>query len=104
TRLVDRGDRRQAHRDGGKLPEAGHQPGVWIGAQSAVGRELATEVFNLTLGQPPLEEGTRIDTGRRVALQINEVARAVRGVGAKEVVEADLEQGRERGVGRDMAA
>ncbi len=35
ARLVDGHDRAETHRDGGELPEVGHQPGVGVGGEAA---------------------------------------------------------------------
>ena len=51
-RLIDRHDGAQAHRDRGKFPKVGHQPGMRIRRQSAAGRRLAAKVFQLLLAQP----------------------------------------------------
>ncbi len=67
-------------------------------------RELLPEAVELTLGQPALEEGTGIDPGRGVALEVDVVAAAGVVATAEEVVEADLVQGSARGVGRDVPA
>ena len=42
--LVDAHDRAEAHRDGGKLPEIRHQPGMRIARQAAAGGKFAAEV------------------------------------------------------------
>jgi len=53
------------------------------------------------LRQAPLEKGARVYPGRRVRLEVDQVALLP---GAEEVVEADFEKIRGRGVARDMAA
>ena len=54
--------------------------------------------------QPAFEKRARVDAGRRVALEVDEVAFAVLRPGPEEVIEADLvERGRRR-VGRDVSA
>jgi hypothetical protein len=47
ARLVDRGQRRQAHRDRGELPEVGHEPWVRVRAQALAGYDLLAEVVEL---------------------------------------------------------
>ena len=61
ARLVDGGQRREAHRDGGELPEVGHQAGVRIRAQPFAGHDLLPEVVELRLA----ESGPRGTPGRR---------------------------------------
>ena len=60
ARLVDRGQRAEAHRDRRELPEVGHQPRVRVRAQ-ALAADLAPEVVELVLGQPALEERAGVD-------------------------------------------
>ena len=110
-RLVDRADRAQPHRHGRELPELRHQPRVRVGGQPhRRARLLLPEPVQVCLGEPALQEGARVDAGRRVPLEVDLVARcrpAVRiGVvlAAEEVVVAHLVQRRGRGVGGDVAA
>ena len=77
ARLVDRHQRAQAHRHGRELPEVRHQPRVRIGRQ-ALAVDLLAEVEQLLLGQPALEEGARVDAGRAVALDVDQVAAVAR--------------------------
>ena len=72
-RLVDRHQRSQAHGHGGELPEIGHQPGMWVRRDAAAGRELTPEVVDLLGGQATLEIRPRINAGRHVALEVNDV-------------------------------
>ena len=65
TRLVNGHQRAQAHGDGGKFPEIGHQPGMWIGGKAAAGLEFAAEIFELLGGEAALEEGAGVHAGRR---------------------------------------
>src|SRR5690606_13092394 len=78
----------QTHGHGRELPEVGHQPGVGIGGQT-LAVDFATEVVHLLFGQFAEQEGACIGAGRRVALDIDEVAGAV-AAAAPEVVEADI--------------
>ena len=66
--------------------------------------DLLPEAAQLVLGQPPLEERARVEAGRRVALEVDEVAEVVLRAGAPEVVEADLVERLCRLVARDVAA
>ncbi len=102
-RLVDGRQRPEAHRDRRELPEVGHQPGMRVRAQ-ALAFDLAPEVVELVLRQAALEEGPRVDPGRRVALEEDLVAAARVVLALEEVVEPDLVQGRRRGVRREVAA
>ena len=58
----------------------------------------------MLLGQTAFEEGAGIDAGRGVALEINQVAGLVAVAAVEEMVEPDLEQRRQRRIGRDVAA
>jgi hypothetical protein len=104
-RLVDRVHRAEAHRDGGELPEVRHEPRVRVGGQPATGvADLLAEAVELLLGQPALEEGTRVDAGGGVALEVDLVAAARVVLAAEEVVEAHLVQRGGGGVGGDVPA
>ena len=94
----------EAHRDGRVFPEVGHQPRVRIRGEAAAGRELAAEVLQLLRRQPSLEERAGVDPGRRVPLEVDDVAVAVLPLAAEEVVEADFVQRRGGRIGRDVAA
>src|SRR5690606_30472561 len=95
----------EAHRDGRELPEVRHQAGVRVGGQAATGDgDLLTEGVELVGGQPALEEGPGVDAGRSVALEVDLVAAAGVVLAAEEVVQADLVEGRDRRVGRDVPA
>src|SRR5690606_8382848 len=59
ARLVDRLDGSEAHRHGGELPEAWHQPRVRVGGDAA--RGLAPEGLELRVADPALEVGTGVD-------------------------------------------
>ncbi|MNZ44219.1 hypothetical protein D3C78_618470 [compost metagenome] len=63
ARLVDRIERTDTHGTGGKLPEVGHQPGVWIGAQT-IARDLLTVAGQLLFTQSPFEKRPGIDARR----------------------------------------
>ena len=100
-RLVQRGERAEAHADRGVLPEVGHQPRVRVARQAAaVAADLAAEVVEVVLGEPALQERPGVHAGRGVALEVDVVAGLAVVLAAEEVVEADLvEAGRagERG-------
>src|SRR5690606_2578179 len=103
ARLVDRGDRAQAHGHGGGLPVLGHQPGVRVGTQ-ALAVHLHAEVVQLLLADAALEERARVDAGRAVALDVQQVAGVVLGRRPPEMVEADVVQGGAGAEGGDVAA
>ena len=63
-------------------------------------RKLSSCVF----GQPPFEEGARVDAGGRVPLEVDEVAAEVLGGGAPEVVEPHVVQRGGGGEAGDVAA
>ena len=107
-RVIDRTDRTDPHRPGGKLPEVGHQPRMRIARQPArAGRgrgEFLPVVHQVALGQPAFEEGTGVDPRRAVRLEEHQVA-ALPVVGCREeVIETYFEQIRGAGIARDMAA
>src|SRR5581483_1064679 len=89
-------DRADAERHARELPEVGHQPRVWIGAQSAGSRDLLAKAVELLLGEAALEVGARVVARRRVPLEVDEIAGEPVSWSAPEVVEADLVQRRER--------
>ena len=101
--LVDGGQRAEAHRDRGELPEVGHQARVGVGAQPLAAR-LAPEVVQVLLGQPALEERAGVDARRRVTLEEDLVATARVVLALEEVVEAHLVQARRGGVRREVPA
>src|SRR5262249_13383143 len=71
--LINSHDRPQPHRDGGKLPEAGHQPGMWVRRKPPRASQLAAEVTQLLLGNSPFKIGPRVHPRRSVPLKIDEV-------------------------------
>ena len=103
--VVERGDRPEAHRHGGELPEVGHQARVRIRRQARVRpADLTTEVVEVVLGQAALEERTGVHAGRGVALEVDVIAGGAVVLAAEEVVEADLVQRRRAGEGRQVPA
>ena len=103
--LVDGVHRTQAHRHRRELPEVRHQPGMRIGRKSATGvAVLLAEAVKTVGGQPALEEGAGIDSGRRVALDVDLVAATGVGLAAEEVVETHLVERCRRRVGGDVPA
>src|SRR6187402_3949547 len=100
--LVDRVQRPNAHGDGGEAPEVGHQPGMRVGGEARGVAKLVAEVCEMLLAEAAFEEGAGVDAGRSMTLEVDEVAGLLAVLRAEEVVEADLEQGRQRRVGRNM--
>src|SRR5690606_40505121 len=70
----------------------------------ALADDLLPEVLQVLLGEAPFEIRPRIDAGRRVALEVHEVAAVLGRRRAPEMIEPDLIQGRARRVARDVAA
>ncbi len=106
ARLVDRGERAEAHGDGGELPQPGQSAGVRVGGQAVAVRLLA-EPVELPLGEAAFEEGAGVDAGGGVALEVELVAGAAGGrvvLATEEVLEAGLVQPGGGGVGGDVAA
>jgi hypothetical protein len=101
--LVDRSQRPEAHRDGRELPEVGHQPGVRVGRQAAP-TDFPAEPLEVLLGQPSFQERPGVDARRGVTLEEDLVAAAGMVLAPEEPVEADLVEGRRRGVRREVAA
>jgi hypothetical protein len=89
ARLVDRHDRAEPHRDGGKLPEVGHEPGMRIRRQ-ALAIDFLTEIDELLFGDAALEVCAGIDAGRRVALGEDQIAAVALARRMPEVIEADV--------------
>ena len=104
--LVDGHDRPEPHGYGRELPEVGHQPGVGIGGEPAVGSvaQFAPEIEELFFGQPSFEKSPRIDSRRGVALEIDLVAVVVLALSVEKVIESHFIEGRRGGKGRDMPA
>src|SRR5690606_41853270 len=86
TRLVNRQQGAQAHRDGGELPELGHQLRVRV-ARKALATDFLAEVQQLIFRDAPFQEGAGVDAGGRVALDVEQVAPVLGGGAVPEVVE-----------------
>ena len=104
ARLVDRIERANAHRDRGEAPEIRHQPRVRIGGEPGFVAQLVAEIQQLLVVEAAFEIGARVDTRRCVALEVDEVAGLIAVGSVEEMVEADLEQRRQRRIGGDVAA
>jgi hypothetical protein len=104
-RLIDRVERAQAHRHGGKFPEVGHQPRVRIRRQPAAGVTVfLPEPVEPLSAQPSLQKRARVNPRGRVALDEHLIPAAGMGFAPKEMVEPDLVERRGGGVGRNVAA
>src|SRR5690606_1157798 len=66
--------------------------------------DFAAEVQQLLFGDAAFEVGARVDAGRGVALDVQQVAAVVFGRGVPEVVEAGAQHRRQRGERGDVAA
>ncbi len=105
ARVVDGLEGAESHRHGRELPEARHQPRVRVGRQAAA-VDLAPKTLELLDRELTLQETTRIDPRRDVALEQHEIsadgsALRVDVLGAvKEVVVTHLVQSGGRGVTR----
>ncbi len=105
ARLVDRHQRAEPHRDARVIPEVGHQPGMRIRRQAAAGLQLAAEILEMRLVDAAFEIRARVDAGRRVALEEDDVGRvAVFAAAMEEMIEADFVQRRGRRKRRDVTA
>jgi hypothetical protein len=103
TRLVDRVEGSEAHRDRGELPEVGHQPRVRVARQPAW-FDLGTEAVEPRLVHPSLEERAGVDARGGVTLEVDLVAATGVVLAPEEVVEPDLVERRRRRVGADVPA
>ena len=95
ARLVDRHVRAQAHRHGRELPEVRHQFRMRVRGQ-ALAVDFLAEVQHLLFRQAAFEEGARVDAGRGVALDVQQVAAVVGRRRVPEVVETDAQHVRQR--------
>ena len=75
-----------------------------IGRQAGSAAQFVAEVQHLLFAEPAFEIRARVNAGRSVALEIDEVAGLIAVARVEEVIEANFEQRRQRGVGRDVAA
>ena len=103
ARLVDGHQRAQAHRHRRELPEVRHQLRMRVRGQ-ALAVHFLTEVVQLVFGQAAFEVGAAVHAGRGVALEVDQVAAVVLGLGVPEVVLAAADHGGQRGEGGDVAA
>ena len=104
ARVVDRLDRAEAHGDGGKFPEVLHQPGMRIGGQPTAGLQFAPEVLQFFLRDAAFEKRARVNAGRRVSLEVDDIAIALLGLGVQEMIESDFVERGGGGERRDVAA
>ncbi len=104
TRVVNRLNRTQAHRDGRKLPEVGHEPGMRVRTQSATGFQFAAKVLQFFLGDAAFQIRAGIHARRGMSLKIDHVAVAGFGLCPQEMIERDFVQRGRGGERRDMSA
>ena len=102
--LINAHDRTKPHGNRWKLPEAGHQPGMWIRRKPAAGGQLTSEIFKVFLGQPTFNERPGVNTRRGVALEKDKIAAEILSAGSEEMVKTDLGKGRRRSVSGDVTA
>ena len=100
--LIDRLDRPEAHRYRGKLPIVRHQPRVRVGRESAA-IHFPAKTVELLFRQAAFEKRARVDSGRAVALEVDQIPRMLVGRAAKEIVEADVIQGGRRSERGDVS-
>ena len=100
--LIDRHQRTEAHRHRRELPEIGHQPRMRIRGDALAFAFLAI-AEELLLGQPALDESARVDAGRNVTLNVNQVAAMLIRRRMPEVPEADVVEQRRGLEARDVA-
>ena len=75
-----------------------------IGRQPRPVAQFVAEILQMLFGQAAFEKSARIDAGRGMALEINQIAGLVAIAAVEEMVEPDFEQRRQRRIGRDVAA
>ena len=73
TRLIDRHQRPETHRNRRELPEVGHQPGMGIG-RKPLALDLLAEVQQLLFAEAAFEKGAGVNARRDMALEIDEIA------------------------------
>jgi len=93
--LVDSHDWPEAHRHGRELPEAWHQPRVWI-RRNTLPIDLLAEVIHLLVGEPAKHECSRIHAGRGMALDEYQVTTVLVRGSVPEVVVANIVERRGR--------
>src|SRR5581483_1580887 len=92
SRLIDRVERTDAHRNRRELPEIRHQPRMWIGRKRGLASGFMAEIQHLLLGDASFEKSASICARRCVPLEIDHVAGLVAVAGMKEVIETDFGQ------------
>ena len=75
-----------------------------IRGKPAAGFEFAPEIFKLLARKPAFEKRARVDSGRGVALKVNDVAFEFRRMRAEKMVEADFVERGRGSVGGDVPA
>src|SRR4051812_25900442 len=72
--------------------------------QSAARCEFTAEVLQLLFRQSAQQERPRVNSGRSVSLEVNDVAFSSLTLPTEEMVETDFIQRRSRSIGRNMSA
>ena len=72
--------------------------------QADSARQFTSEVQQVVFGEATFDEGSRVDAGRRVTLEVDLVSGVFRCAGVKEVVESDFVKRCGTGVSRNVAA
>ena len=75
-----------------------------IRRQAGSAAQFVAEVQHLFFAETAFQIGARVNAGRRVPLEIDEVAGLIAVARVEKVIEANFQQRRQRGVGRDVAA
>ena len=104
SRLVDGHQGTESHGNRGEFPECGHEPGMRIRSKTAVRLQFTPKIFKLIRGETPLQKRARINSGRCVALEINDVAFELRRVRAEEMVESNFIQSCRGRIGGNVPA
>ena len=104
ARVVNRLNRSKPHGNGGELPEVRHEPGVRIGTEATTGFQFAAKIFQLFFWNAAFEIGAGIDSGRGMALEINEIAVPALIFCFEEMVKCHLILSCGRGEGGDVTA
>ena len=101
--LVDGRNWAESHGHSGELPKVSHEPRVWIGGETLPSR-FSAEVLQLLFGYSAFKEGSSVDAGGSVPLEIDLVASALGFAALEKVIEADFVKTCGGSVAGNMAA
>src|ERR1017187_10513151 len=90
TRLVNRIQRTDAHRDRGESPKVWHQPWVRVGRKAGSVTQIVTEVEKVLVLEATFQIGTCVDSRGGVSLKVDEVPWLIVIARVEEVVKAHL--------------